>query len=243
MASTSEVGHAKNVANLQDLIAFVNGYGTTYSPTKASLKPAALQTLYTQASADLAAVIARKTNYNDQVNARVQAFAGLRELATRLISIFEVTEASKEKIADAKSYNIKLQGKRASKPAVSLDPNTPAPQTNSTSQQSYDQIIQHFEGLISVLKSEPSYTPNEPELQITTLEDRLQKLKVSNEKVSNAQAEVSNARIARNKTLYLEDTGLVDITINVKKYIKALFGTSSPEYGQVKGITFTVIKL
>ena len=29
MASTSEVGHAKNVANFQDLIEFVTGYGAT----------------------------------------------------------------------------------------------------------------------------------------------------------------------------------------------------------------------
>lgn len=36
MASTSEVGHAKNVANFQDLIAFVDGYGATYNPTKNS---------------------------------------------------------------------------------------------------------------------------------------------------------------------------------------------------------------
>lgn len=34
MASTSETGHAKNVANLQDLISFVTGYGATYNPTR-----------------------------------------------------------------------------------------------------------------------------------------------------------------------------------------------------------------
>ena len=37
MASTSEVGHAKNVANFYDLIAFVQGYGANDSPTKTSL--------------------------------------------------------------------------------------------------------------------------------------------------------------------------------------------------------------
>ena len=38
MASTSETGHAKNVANFQDLIEFVTGYGATYNPSKNSLK-------------------------------------------------------------------------------------------------------------------------------------------------------------------------------------------------------------
>jgi hypothetical protein len=30
MASNSETGHAKNVANFQDLFAFVTGYGAYY---------------------------------------------------------------------------------------------------------------------------------------------------------------------------------------------------------------------
>ena len=38
MTSTSEVGHAKNVANFQDLIEFVIGYGATYNSSKNSLK-------------------------------------------------------------------------------------------------------------------------------------------------------------------------------------------------------------
>jgi hypothetical protein len=38
MASTSETGHAKNVANFQDLISFVTSYGATYNPSKNGLK-------------------------------------------------------------------------------------------------------------------------------------------------------------------------------------------------------------
>lgn len=32
MASTSETGHAKNVANLQNLVSFYTGYGTPTTP-------------------------------------------------------------------------------------------------------------------------------------------------------------------------------------------------------------------
>ena len=38
MPAYYETGHAKNVANFQDLIAFVTGYGATYNPTKNALK-------------------------------------------------------------------------------------------------------------------------------------------------------------------------------------------------------------
>ena len=37
MASNSETGHAKNVANFEDLISFCNGYGATYNPSKEAL--------------------------------------------------------------------------------------------------------------------------------------------------------------------------------------------------------------
>ncbi len=47
MASTSETGHDKNVANLEDLISRCTGYGTAFNPSKLSLKIPALQTLHT----------------------------------------------------------------------------------------------------------------------------------------------------------------------------------------------------
>lgn len=77
MASTSEVGHAKNVANFQDLIAFVTGYGATYNPSKNSLQLPQLQALYTQANTSLDGVVAKNTNYNNAVNQRIQAFSNL----------------------------------------------------------------------------------------------------------------------------------------------------------------------
>ncbi|MDX2172203.1 MAG: hypothetical protein SFY56_03740 [Bacteroidota bacterium] len=44
MASTSETGHDKNVANFENLISFCVGYGATYNPSKTSLKVPQLQT-------------------------------------------------------------------------------------------------------------------------------------------------------------------------------------------------------
>lgn len=241
MASKSEVGHAKNVANFQDLIAFINGYGATYNPSKNSLTLPELNALYTQANASLNAVVNKKTEYNNAVNQRAEAFSDLRTLSTRLVNALDATDATKEKIEDAQGFNRKLQGIRASKREEPLDPNLPAPKTNSTSQQSYDQLIQHFEGLISVLVSEPTYTPNETDLQVATLQTKLEDLKDNNQRVANANVEISNARLERNKVLYKEDNGLVDTAAEAKKYIKSVFGASSPEFAQIKGIAFKSI--
>jgi len=59
-----------------------------------------------------------------------------------------------------------------------------------------------------------------------------------NNAVATAYTGVSNSRIARDKTLYKLDTGLTDTAAEVKKYVKAIFGASSPEFAQVKGIQF-----
>ncbi len=131
-----------------------------------------------------------------------------------------------------------MQGKKAGSTAKPADPNTPAPTTISASQQSYDQQIQHLAGLISVLQSEPSYAPNENELKVATLTAKQAELLTKNNAVATAYTGVSNSRIARDKTLYKLDTGLTDTAAEVKKYVKAIFGASSPEFAQVKGIQF-----
>ena len=176
-------------------------------------------------------------------NNRMIAFEGLKAFSTRLLNALEATDATAEKVKDAKTFNRKIQGKRAGEiAATTTDPNTPAPTNISASQQSYDQQIQHFAGLVSVLQSEASYAPNEVDLQIVTLTTKQADLVTKNNAVATAYTTVSNARIARDKTLYNNNTGLVDIAAEVKQYIKSIFGVSSPEYAQVKGIAFKTVK-
>ena len=239
MASTSETGHAKNVANLQDLISFVTGYGATYNPTKNALKLPQLNALYISSQTCLADVVTKNTAYNNKVNERVVAFKDLKSLSTRLINALQTTDATFEKVADAKTFNKKMQGIRAKAVETPTDPNAPAPNTISISQQSYDQQIQHLAGIISVLQTELSYAPNEIDLQITTLTAKQAELTAKNNEVSTAYTNVSNSRIARDTTIYGTDTGLFDIATEVKKYIKSVFGATSPQFAQVKGIEFT----
>ena len=239
MASVSETGHAKNVANLQDLISFVTGYGATYNPTKNALKLPQLNALATTSQANLADVVIKNTAFNNKVNERVVAFSNLKSLSTRLINALQTTDATTEKIADAKLFNKKLQGVRAKAVATPPDPNAPAPATISTSQQSYDQQIQHLAGIISVLQSETTYAPNENDLKIVTLTAKQIDLTAKNNAVATAYTNISNSRISRDTTLYGTDTGLLDIASEVKKYVKSVYGATSPQFAQVKGIVFT----
>ena len=243
MASTSEVGHAKNVANFQDLIEFVIGYGATYNPSKNSLKLPQLIALKDNAQAKLNDVITKNTIYNNKVNERMVAFSNLKSFSTRLVNALQTTDATNETINNAKTFNRKMQGKKASTTQTPTDPNTPAPTTISTSQQSYDQLIQHLAGLKSVLETEPSYTPNEVELQIATIDSKIADLSAKNTAVATAYTNISNSRISRNETLYTSENGIYETASEVKKYIKSVFGASSPQYNQVSGIKFSKPRL
>ncbi|HEX8269979.1 MAG TPA: hypothetical protein VF581_08805 [Flavobacterium sp.] len=230
MASTSETGHARNVANFEDLIAFVISYGLTYNPTKNSLKLPQLHALYAAALASLTDVTAKKTTYNFAVNQRMAAFDGLKKMSTRLIAALEATDASPYTIADAEGFNRKIQGKRAAAPEGG--------NSISVSQRSYDSLIEHFAGLIAVLAAEPSYMPNEEDLKITTLNARKADMIAKNSAVATAFAGINNARISRNNNLYALNVGILDIAASVKDYVKSVYGASSPEFALIKGLKF-----
>jgi hypothetical protein len=113
------------------------------------------------------------------------------------------------------------------------------PNNISTSQQSYDSQVDNFAKLIETLSAEPLYAPNEVELQVASLNILLGDLRSKNSAVITATANLSNARIQRDKILYADSTGLYDIAQAVKQYAKSVFGATSPQFGQVSGIKFT----
>ena len=240
MPSISETGHAKNVANFQDLIAFCQTYGTAYNPSKENLKMPQLQLLYQEAQDQLTNFKTYKIAFDNATNSRQNTFADLRKLSTRIINAFAVSGASALAVEDAKSINRKIQG---APPKKKTNPENPTPPdsaggTISNSQQSYDRLIDHFSTLIILLKQYTEYAPNENELKITALEAKLIELETSNTNLITAFAEYNVAMISRNNTLYNATNGLVQISREVKLYVKSVFGADSPQYAQVSNLEF-----
>ena len=113
MSSTSEVGHAKNVANFADLIAYCTAYGATYNPSKTALQLTELNTLLTSAQTELSNVTTAKNAFDTVTGDRQLAFEPLKSLATKVFNYLSVTDATNQTIADAKTINNKLQGIRS----------------------------------------------------------------------------------------------------------------------------------
>lgn len=141
---------------------------------------------------------------------------------------------------NAKSYNKKLQGRTKAKPeAGKSGEETENPtRTISSSQQSYDSKVNNFSNLIQVLEQSAAYNPNEEELKITTLRQKLEEMKSRNTALIHANTEYSNARLSRDQLLYDNLTGLCQITKEVKQYVKSVFGATSPQYKQISSLLF-----
>ena len=251
MASTSETGHAKNVANFENLVSFVVGFGATYNPSKVTLKVPALQTQLASCKANIASVTSTSVAFNNAVNARMTAFDGLKKLSTRLLNALDATNASTQLVKDFKTVNAKVQGSKltkadAGKTAKLIDPNAPVVETTKTissSQQSYSSLIEHIATIITILSTEPTYVPNENELKVITLNTLLTSLKNTNTAVINAYTTVSNARLSRDQSLYNTTNGLCETAKEVKMYVKSLYGATSPQYKLISGLEFKSRKL
>jgi hypothetical protein len=251
MANFTEVGHSKNVANFEDLISFCLAYGANYNPANASITISGLQAKHAAALADLQAVKSAKTGFDNATNAREILFKDFKKFATRVLSALAAVSPSKQTLDDAKSINKKIQGRRATSknkglpPASSGTTGTPdAPEDNtiSVSQQSYDSLIDHFAKLIQTVSQEPLYNPNEADLSVAGLNAYLANMQAANTAVINATTVLSNARIARDKTLYHKTTGLVKTATDAKLYVKSIFGTTSAQFKQVSKLKFSYAK-
>ena len=172
MPSKSETGHAKNVANFEDLISFCKGYAAAYNPSKDALHIDNLVTQLTNAQTALQQVKTSQTAFNNATNSRMLTFKPLKPLSTKIINALDATDATAETVKDARTINRKIQGQRATaKPVekpVADGATPPADKTISTSQQSYDQQIEHFSKLIELLSADVNYKPNETDLTVST---------------------------------------------------------------------------
>ncbi len=243
MSSTSEGGHPRNVANFGKLISECTGYSAGYNPSNPDISLESMRTLLTGSQGTLDSLNSGIPAYNNAIAARELAFKPLSKLITRVINALKATSAPDEIISKVVTLVRKLQGRRASAKLTEEEKQELIAQGKevneiSSSQLSFDNRLNNLDQFIKLLASIPEYSPNETELQVTTLTAMLEDLKQKNNAAVEAASPVNLARIARNDILYRENTGLVDVALSAKRYVKSVYGASSPEYRLISGLVF-----
>lgn len=240
--STSEVGHAKNVANFEDLISFCRNFGPAYNPSNGLLAVPSMEGVFINAQNTIQTVHAARTLFIVAVNERQLAFEGMETLATRIINALSVSVVDQRIVKDARTILNKIRGI------------APTPQTNdnqsgqeiarasSNSQRSYDKLIDHFAAYLEILRQTPAYMPNEADLSTPQLETYLENLRAKNTAVINGYTSYSQAMLERDRALYDAENAIIPLAKMVKKYVRSVFGAASPQYNQVRGIEFRTVR-
>ena len=243
MGVTSESGHAKNVSNFDELISACTSFGAIYNPSKATIKLAGLQATATSSKTAMSSVNASLAALSNATAARQVAFEPLSKLITRVLNALKATDSSVQIDESAKSIARKIQGTRVSTKLTEEEKKTLTAEGKeskqiSSSQMSFDMRLDNLDKFIKLLATIPAYAPKEVDLKVATLTTLYNDLKAKNQACVTAYTQLSSARIVRNDVLYKANTGVVDSALDVKTYIKSVYGASAPQYKQISKLAF-----
>lgn len=233
------MSHVKNAAAFEKFIGFCSGYGGSYNPGLPNLKLSSLQEMASKARQVLEDVNVAKSALDNTTNNREIAFAGLPKLASSVIFTLASMGASEQTLKDARIYLRLITGRKLGRdPIPSESTSALAKKTKSTSQGGYVSKVFHLERLVQVVSELPTYAPNEPVLTVEGLTSTIATLKQLNAQVKDEQVALSNARVGLREVFY-GNHSVVETARSGKKYVRAIFGLNSAQYGQVKKIEFT----
>jgi hypothetical protein len=247
MASSSESGHAMNVANFGTMITIVGEYGNAFNPARPELKLSALKSMLTAAQVALEKAKDQRAEYSNAVAARDEVFKPLKKFATKIIAAVKACDVSKSVLENMKSVNDKIQGRRSTSIKVSKSSSstgeTEEQKRSSTSQQSISRMIDHFEQFVAILSKEPKYMPNEPEMSVAGLKALIADMRAKNDMAISAEAKLQNAIISRDTTLYMNGTSVMALVTGVKNYAKSVFGGQSSQFVRLNKLKFSTKKV
>lgn len=244
MGNSPETGHTQNVANFEELITIVKGYGDSYKPTRNAISIIELNKVLAESNSSINKVSSEHSAYTIAVAVRESEFNKLGNIITRSLNALKASDSSAKVDESAANIVRKIQGKRATpkkseEEIQALSAEGIHVKEVSASQMGYDNRLANFYKYVQLLSNIPEYQPNEEDLTVKSLFELHDNLKEKNKAVANTAIPLSSARIARNEILYKDNTGLVDISFDVKTYIKSAFGASSPQYKQVSSLKFS----
>lgn len=235
----SETGIAKNIANFARIISAVTAHGAVYAPSYAKIKLPALTALYNSAQAAVDAATIAKIANDHAITTRSLAFKNLNPTATKAVNMLAASGVPDQTVAQARTIVRKLMGQRADNTAPATLPDGTVAKRSSVSQMSYDNRVENFSKFIEFLTLVPEYAPNEANLSIVGLKAMHDAAQAANNAVVSTNLQFSTTRGQRDILLYQDTDGLTTVALDVKKYIKAIFGVASNEYKQISSLRFS----
>ena len=238
MASTSENTFGSILRRAQDLLTYILGF-VGYNPPRAQESTAGMTTLINSIIAINATESSQYANYRSAVDARQIAFINRPGSIDKLLSPIKgaVDAQYGKKSAEAIIINSIIKKMRSTKL-----PKTPSSTTVPTeaslakvisqSERSYGSMTQSFNDIINSLTQFVGYNPTNNSLKVASLQTTATQITALNNAVAQ-KIQLLNATRSGRHVFYSD---LKDRVQRIKSYVKAQYGTSSPEYKLIKGI-------
>lgn len=239
--STSEKGHARNLANGKLVNTYITQLGETYQPSNPQIKLSNLQTIYSNSFARQQDIHSALPPYTMAVKDREAIFAPLNKKITKLRKVYKATQGvTPAMLEDFMTIARKIKGVRKTKAPATTPPESTQTQY-SVSQMSYDQRNSNFAKMIEFLQSTPNYAPNETEYKVETFQDEKDKMLLSTQRVADTYIPLNMARGARNTAMYTGENNLVETFNTTKDYLLSILETNSTLYKAISKIAFKKI--
>ncbi len=238
------MSHVKNVQAFGKLTGICTGYGGTYNPGQQNLQVNAMTTLLNIAQQSMEEVSEAQTIYDNATNQRVTGFKGIRKLSSRIVNVLKSSGAHPLTVLDARGSSQKVWGKRT--PKREPEPNVKEgekPKSSFARGSDYASMAYHFARLVETISAEPKYNPNEMELSVAGIIQRLAELRGLNEVVTQAEIGLSQARRKRDAIYYKGEGNLFSTALATKQYVRGVFGYNSNQHLEVRRLRFTKPKL
>ncbi len=219
--------HVENIERFGIIITICNGFGTVYNPLNEKLSVANMTLQKEEARQLHDDYIVADAATELPINERQDM---IEELVKRMRSVKNLvlcTNAEKSFKMDVKTLVDKFTGDKVRKKKPKEG--EVVKKRKSNSHLGVVKRIETFGLLLSLLRNEPTYAPNEDFLKITALDDAAARLESLSGTVEGLKIAASLKRLERDRSLYLEDDGLVDVSLKCKKYVRAVYGARSEE--------------
>lgn len=240
--STSETGHAVNISNGKLLIDTCTGFGADFNPSNEDITIVNLTTQWTTAQNANNDVSVAKQSMKEPINERAALFLPLNPLVTKVMAALASSKASDMVKKDAKGIADRIRGTKQKKPTAAVaEGDTEELKTVSQSHLSYVQRTTALLDLVNLLNTVKEYKPNEKPLQVTNLALLQKQMQAANDGIGAVLLSGENAELVRDRALYKTGSGLLDLAMACRDYVKSVYGAKAAEYKQVTTIKFRKI--
>jgi len=241
--STTEPRHQENVENLGVFIKDLQTFGDSYQPSNTALTIDNLLQLKQQGITALDDVSVAVLANKNAIAGRTYEYRDIDTLITRVANTIRISNAKQQNVDQALSIIREIRGQRVSpllsdkELAAEKEKGNDIVQITKHNATMKNQAI-NFGLLIKSLATLTEYNPNEVDLKIDALTAKQAAMVQQNELVDSTAAILDSKRAARQRVLYAETTGLINVGQSAKLYVKAAYGVNSWQYKQISNIRF-----